>query len=149
MTRNQNYSRRLLKDHDAPVYVREKAITIGYRRRLSYAACLKRYARNCNVLSDCHSLRSHFRSWFWLHNETINIWSHLVGFILFSVYLADILLNRHIESSSTLAIVPIVIQLLSYMYCMLSSSLFHTFACHSEAAYNWYVVDKITNNTFW
>ena len=49
MTRNQNYSRRLLKDHDAPVYVREKAITIGYRRRLSYAACLKRYARNCNV----------------------------------------------------------------------------------------------------
>ena len=76
-----------------------------------------------------------------MHNETINIWSHLVGFALFSAYLGEILLNhkRHTESSSSpLAIVPIVIQLLSYMFCMLSSSLFHTFACHSEAAYNWY-----------
>ena len=76
-----------------------------------------------------------------MHNETINIWSHLFGFALFSAYLGEILLNhkRHTESSSSpLAIVPIVIQLLSYMFCMLSSSLFHTFACHSEAAYNWY-----------
>ena len=56
MTRTQNYSRRLLKDHDAPVYVREKAITIGYRRRLSYTACLKRLVsysryRNCGKLA--------------------------------------------------------------------------------------------------
>ena len=90
-------------------------------------------------------------SWFWMHNETINIWSHLVGFLLFSAYLGEILLNRlHSESSSSssvssnLALVPIVIQLLSYMFCMLSSSLFHTFACHSEAAYNWYDTDFTT-----
>ena len=98
---------------------------------------------------SCQTIEFHVHhSWFWLHNETINIWSHLVGFILFSVYLADILLNRSVESSS-LSLVPIVIQLLSYMFCMLSSSLFHTFACHSEPAYNWYDANTNPLHTIW
>ena len=48
-----------------PEYQAMTAITSGYRQRLDYKDCLL--------------------SIFRLHNETINIWTHLLGFLIFSI----------------------------------------------------------------
>ena len=36
-------SQGLLKDSEAPLYMREESITSGYRKKLSYSACVVRY----------------------------------------------------------------------------------------------------------
>ncbi|TRY79575.1 hypothetical protein TCAL_11192 [Tigriopus californicus] len=105
----------LLKATDVPLYVREDSITTGYRQNLSYKGCLN--------------------SWFWLHNETVNIWSHFLGFLFFLYFLVRILLCPPTNVQSHFELLPIIIQLISYQFCMLSSSLFHTFSCHSENAH--------------
>ena len=48
-----------------PEYQAMISITSGYRQRLDYKDCLL--------------------SIFRLHNETINIWTHLLGFLIFSI----------------------------------------------------------------
>lgn len=113
---------KLLSDSDAPRYMREDSIKTGYRQRLSYGACIT--------------------SWFRLHNETVNIWSHLVGTITFLYWLTLILFNPPLQNSSYIELLPLIIQLVSYIVCMLSSTLFHTFSCHSEAAHrSWRFTD--------
>lgn len=107
---------RTLRARECPKYVREFCITSGYRRKLSYGACIN--------------------SWFWLHNESVNIWSHLLGFLIFFYFFCHTLAAPPPEVDSHLEQLPIVIQLISYQYCMLSSTLFHTFSCHSETAHN-------------
>ena len=112
----------LLSHQEAPRYMREDSITSGYRQKLSY--------KNC------------FASWFRLHNETVNIWSHLLGFLAFVICLVLVICNPPREVTSKLELIPLIVQLLSYMVCMLSSTLFHTFSCHSEAAHkSWRYTD--------
>jgi len=113
---------KVLKSDEAPSYAREKEISTGYRYPLSYFGC--------------------FRSLFWLHNETVNIWTHFLGFIYF-FYLMQHNLTRnqtHIRSKSDL--VAVTIQLITYQVCMLLSSLYHTFLCHSEPVkHKWQQLD--------
>jgi len=112
----------LLSSKEAPHYMREDAITSGYRQKLSYKACLI--------------------SWFRLHNETVNIWTHLIGFLIFVYCLLLAIFQPPREIHSLYELFPIVIQLLSYMACMLSSALFHTFSCHSEEVHrSWRYTD--------
>lgn len=73
-----------------------------------------------------------FRSLFALHNETINIWSHLVGVLFFLVYFPiDMVYLDTLE-------VPYSHYLIFSAFIMLSilsltlSALFHLFLCHSE-----------------
>lgn len=103
---------RLLKIDDAPSYVREKAITTGYRHPLCYTGCI--------------------RSMFWLHNETVNIWTHLLGFAYFFYLMERNFNTQQSHNRSTSDLVAVTIQLVTYQVCMLFSSLFHTFLCHSE-----------------
>eukprot|EP00088_Acartia_fossae_P036135 TRINITY_DN37320_c1_g1_i1.p1 TRINITY_DN37320_c1_g1~~TRINITY_DN37320_c1_g1_i1.p1 ORF type:complete len:362 (+),score=74.28 TRINITY_DN37320_c1_g1_i1:168-1253(+) len=103
----------VLKVDDAPSYAREKAITTGYRHPLCYAGCL--------------------RSIFWLHNETVNIWTHFLGFVYFLYLLYSNLFTPQPHIRGTSDLVAVSIQLLTYQVCMLFSSLFHTFLCHSES----------------
>jgi predicted membrane channel-forming protein YqfA (hemolysin III family) len=53
-------------------------------------------------------------SWFWLHNETVNIWSHLIGFLIFFYFLAGIVIFPPKETESNLELLPLIIQLISY-----------------------------------
>jgi len=83
-------------------------ITSGYRHRLNALDCVKSALR--------------------LHNETVNIWTHLAGFLVFSALLIrDAWLPVTLADWLVLAAV-----LVCYQACMILSSLFHTFTCHSE-----------------
>ena len=55
----------LVNVSEVPEYQAMTAITSGYRQGLDYRDCLL--------------------SIFRLHNETVNIWTHLLGFLIFSV----------------------------------------------------------------
>ena len=62
----------LLNIQEVPDHHKEISITGGYRQRLDYKECI------CSI--------------FWLHNETVNIWTHLLGFFFFfSLMLKDAL----------------------------------------------------------
>jgi hypothetical protein len=53
----------LMTDKQAPLHMRSRFIVTGYRVGYSFSRCL--------------------RSIFELHNETVNIWTHLIGFMIF------------------------------------------------------------------
>ncbi|KJE95397.1 progestin and adipoQ receptor family member IIIa [Capsaspora owczarzaki ATCC 30864] len=87
----------------------------GYRVFLSYPMCL----RSLCVLS----------------NEFVNVWSHLVGFLLFvGLFLQD--QASVIETSGGDATDRMVIStgLACFQICMIFSASFHLFHCHSEDA---------------
>ncbi len=69
-----------------------------------------------------------------LHNETVNVWTHLLGFLYFVGALVLLLLSPPPGPTSSW-LCPLSIQLLSYQLCMLSSATFHLVSCHSEAAH--------------
>lgn len=86
---------RLYTYEQIPLFLKENPyITDGYRAHLPSKLCIRRWAF---LLSQCNSsiLPTHtlfslhpalflsYRSIFILSNETVNIWSHLLGFLLF------------------------------------------------------------------
>ena len=64
----------LLDIAEVPDYAKEEAITTGYRKPLDYLGCV--------------------RSILWLHNETVNIWTHLLGFFFFFFLMVDNILHH-------------------------------------------------------
>lgn len=108
---------KLLKIHEVDdIYRSNPFILTGYRDKTSFFGCLK------SVLL--------------LHNETINIWSHLLGFIFFvGIFLRDILFlipakQSGVEVTQTDFFVLCTL-IICYQACMILSSLYHTFTCHS------------------
>ncbi|XP_071051527.1 progestin and adipoQ receptor family member 3 isoform X2 [Onthophagus taurus] len=108
--------RRLFCFDEAPEYLKHNVyIRNGYRGMLNTKLCME--------------------SIFWWTNETINIWSHVFGFMLFlgltlkdSVYI-DI--QAPWEDKVLVANV-----LVCFQVCMILSSLYHTFSCRSEKDFN-------------
>ena len=84
----------LLSVQQVPNHHKKISIYSGYRKRLEYQDCLK--------------------SIFKLHNETVNIWTHLLGFLIFFVLMVKDLVWRqdHIRDSTDYT--ATVIQLLTY-----------------------------------
>ncbi|XP_023344521.1 progestin and adipoQ receptor family member 3 [Eurytemora carolleeae] len=112
----------LLKGKDVPVFVREDSIYTGYRTTLGYTECIK--------------------SVFRLHNETVNIWSHFLGFLYFGFLLCINIFQSHPHNRSSADLIAVCIQLVTYQICMILSSMFHTFLCHSERVkYKWKEAD--------
>lgn len=106
-------SKRLYKIDEVDPYQRSNPfIRSGYRGSMNLIACL--------------------RSTFTFHNETVNIWTHLIGFFFFvGLLIRDFLtIPTHLVSSVDLLVLTGM--LLCYQACMILSSLFHTFTCHSE-----------------
>lgn len=108
---------KLLKITEVEEYYRSNPfILTGYRERTSFFGCIK------SVLL--------------LHNETINIWSHLLGFLfLAGIFLRDIifvlpLTESGLEVTHTDFFILFTL-ILCYQAAMILSSLFHTFTCHS------------------
>ncbi|KAK7866648.1 hypothetical protein R5R35_000265 [Gryllus longicercus] len=105
----------LLSFNEAPSYLQfNPYIKSGYRGYLTTRMCLE--------------------SIFWWTNETINIWSHIFGWMLFlGLTLYDlVLLNIH---ASALDKFIVGVLLFCFQVCMILSSLYHTFSCRSEKDY--------------
>ncbi|XP_034085129.1 progestin and adipoQ receptor family member 3-like [Gymnodraco acuticeps] len=103
---------RLYTYEQIPLFLRENPfITDGYRAHLPSKLCL--------------------RSIFMLSNETVNIWSHLLGFLLF-FYLAVNDLTSVLPASGVNRedYVIYAIGLFCFQVCMLCSVGYHLFSCH-------------------
>ncbi|XP_070171700.1 progestin and adipoQ receptor family member 3 isoform X1 [Polyergus mexicanus] len=107
--------RRLLRFEDAPEF-------------LQYNPYIRRGYRGCLTTKLC------LESIFWWTNETVNIWSHIFGWMLFfGLTLYDLcLLNIHAPFSDKLIV---SLLLLCFQICMILSSVYHTFSCRSEKDY--------------
>jgi hypothetical protein len=81
---------------------------------------------------DISSWRQCFRSLFYLHNESGNVWTHLIGLIVFTFLLIQ-------EITRTDKPVQHVLIACGYLFatifCMASSAFFHLAAPHSMLAY--------------
>ncbi|ORZ04725.1 putative hemolysin-III channel protein Izh2 [Lobosporangium transversale] len=101
---------------DLPTWMRDNpSILTGYRRQtFSYKKCLA--------------------SLLFLHNESVNIWSHLLG-ALACVIIAPLIYTNVFQTLDTILwadIVVFYIFLFGAVICLSISGFFHTFSCHSE-----------------
>ena len=74
-------------------------------------------------------------SLFTLHNETMNIWSHLIGFISILIIGFSITYELQVESVNLTERILMGIYLISAGMCMLLSTIYHWFGCMSENHY--------------
>ncbi|XP_037824377.1 progestin and adipoQ receptor family member 3 isoform X1 [Lucilia sericata] len=105
----------LLNFEDAPDHLKfNPYIRGGYRTFLSTKLCLQ--------------------SVFWWTNETINIWTHLCGCLMFiGLTIFDFqFLKVHAELEDQILVVCLLI---CFCLCMLLSSIYHIFSCKSEEHY--------------
>jgi len=104
----------LLKYDEAPEYQRSNPyIRTGYRAPQKISQCLR------SVLS--------------LHNETMNIWTHLVGFItFFTLLIWDWCAPPSRVTWQDFAVILTIIT--CYQLCMIMSAVYHTFNSHSQEA---------------
>lgn len=105
-------AKQLLPYKDAPPFLQHNPyIQSGYRGILSTEHCID--------------------SVFWWTNESINIWSHLFGLLLFTgIAINDLFILKVEASFSDKFIVASV--LVCFMICMSMSSIYHTFNCRSH-----------------
>ncbi|XP_017767941.1 PREDICTED: progestin and adipoQ receptor family member 3 isoform X2 [Nicrophorus vespilloides] len=104
--------KRLLTFDEAPSYLaHNRFILSGYRGILNTKLCIE--------------------SIFWWTNETINIWSHIFGFVLFTAltFYDFLALNIHGHMSDKFLVASV---LFCFVACMFLSSMYHTFNCRSE-----------------
>lgn len=73
-----------------------------------------------------------------ISNETVNIWSHLIGTIIFLyfTYQSNTFLT-HFEKSAIQDHIIVTIFCLAFLSCLLFSSLFHIFNCYSKDSYEY------------
>eukprot|EP00735_Rhodelphis_limneticus_P002193 TRINITY_DN12983_c0_g1::TRINITY_DN12983_c0_g1_i1::g.11114::m.11114 TRINITY_DN12983_c0_g1::TRINITY_DN12983_c0_g1_i1::g.11114 ORF type:complete len:325 (+),score=27.15,sp/Q8BQS5/ADR2_MOUSE/37.64/1e-43,HlyIII/PF03006.15/5.5e-54 TRINITY_DN12983_c0_g1_i1:93-1067(+) len=98
-----------------PPWLRQRAITRGYRVGLSFRAC-------------CFSM-------FRLHNESCNIWTHVFGFFVV-LSLAIYTYVQYLSGSGLADKIVFAIFLLSAMAMTIFSVLYHQFQCLSQKAAN-------------
>lgn len=109
---------------DAPDFLHGNPYLIhGYRGRLSLALCI--------------------RSLFAWSNDTFNIWSHLIGFwIFFFLMIYDNLVEIPRYHGTMLDHVVLTVALCCFQFCLLCSTGYHLFRCHSERAFiGWLSLD--------
>ncbi|GFS23825.1 progestin and adipoQ receptor family member 3 [Elysia marginata] len=113
----------LLKYHEIPDFLKMPYVLHGYRCRLPPDLCMKSLV-------------------FWT-NETLNIWSHLLGFFIFLLLvLYDNIIALPQINGSLADHFIITLGLFCFMFCMLCSTGYHIFYCHSErASKKWLAVD--------
>ena len=124
VTRETNKAiRTYLEFHELPFHLQDNFYIIsGYRAHYTFSQC--------------------FRSIFAIHNETGrlvfsfkigNIWTHLIGALVFSIFLIIGYQNLP-HHATTMDYVMITIFLVSAIKCLLCSTIFHTFSCHSHSS---------------
>ncbi|KAK7205406.1 adiponectin receptor protein [Myxozyma melibiosi] len=84
---------------------------------------------------ESFSWKGCFESLTYLHNESVNIYSHLVGSLFFLIFLGvtlDALLPRY-PSTSTKDFAVFIIFFVGAVLCLGMSSTYHCMNCHSES----------------
>ncbi|CAO3587695.1 unnamed protein product [Absidia cylindrospora] len=105
-------ARRLLYLHELPIEWQENEYVLsGYRFYHHHHDCLK--------------------SIFMLHNETLNIHSHLIGFIFFLI-LSIYMVNYQFPDANAGDRAVFVTFCVAALNCLFCSSIYHTFICHSR-----------------
>ncbi|XP_043911670.1 progestin and adipoQ receptor family member 3-like isoform X2 [Protopterus annectens] len=116
---------RLYSYEEIPTFLKGNPyITDGYRAYLPSSLCIK--------------------SLFILSNESINIWSHLLGFILFFLMgLHDTCFLLPSSNSTREDYIVFVIFVLCFQFCMLCSAGYHLFCCHhsEKTSQQWLALD--------
>ena len=111
---------------DCPEFLQSNSYIInGYRINFTYSQCLK---------SICMYT-----------NESINIWSHLLGVALFIYYLYETIfyiLPIYKTSTSTDYLI-VVLYSICFIFCFLFSTLFHIFCCHSKKSWKKYYIKSM------
>lgn len=108
-----------LKEYeDAPLFLQQNPfIRTGYR---------------CNF-----ELRRCLTSMFRWNNETLNIWTHLAGFvIILGLLVTDLTYRMDDAKVSPVNRIYLVALSVAYMTTLLLSVTYHTFNCHSEHSYH-------------
>lgn len=92
------------------------------------------------------NFREAFCSLFVLHNESMNIWSHFIGFIC--IVLAGVNLSYDViivsSSSRFFEIIAVEGYLIGAIFCLLFSAAFHWFGCLSELHYDFLLKVDLT-----
>jgi len=110
--RHQKKKSEFLKFYQAPKFLTSNPFILsGYRRKMSVRECLM--------------------SIFQIHNETANIWTHLIGVFFFCSYLLD----NYYKYESTPQKTMFYVSVGACITCYLLSCVYHTFNCHSHKLY--------------
>ncbi|KAI5924221.1 hemolysin-III channel protein-like protein Izh2 [Camillea tinctor] len=89
--------------------------------------------------TECASVRMCFHSWTYIHNDTVNIYSHVIGAIVFLVlplYIFSSEVPPRYEIATVTDVLVCSTYFLGVAVCFILSTLFHTFMSHSE---RWYI----------
>lgn len=82
------------------------------------------------------SWRDALYSLFKIHNETMNIWSHLIGLICVVIAAANLSYDFYDSAYSSFSeLLAVESYFISAAICMLLSTLFHWFGCVNESCY--------------
>jgi adiponectin receptor len=109
----------LLSYQELPAFLKHnRHIFSGYRAHYSWKLCM--------------------RSLFQLHNETLNIWTHLVAALIFVGMFYPVI--QSLKSPTTMDIVLFGVYLGCAAMAMTNSAVFHLFNCSSHVAYKWLAV---------
>ncbi|CAO3651703.1 unnamed protein product [Mucor fragilis] len=111
-----------------------KAAMVGAQRLLQFHELPREWQENEYVLTGYRFYQSSnacLRSIFMLHNETMNIWSHLLGFIFMSC-LSIYGFNSHFPDASFNDRTVFMTFCIAALKCLFCSSIYHTFICHSH-----------------
>ncbi|KAG1714488.1 Progestin and adipoQ receptor family member 3 [Nymphon striatum] len=114
-------SRKMLKYDLIPDFLKGNPyIQCGYRRKLSAIECVN--------------------SLWWWNNETINVWSHIIGFLAFSMLMVyDLLYFLPSVKVSLEDYFVLTFALFSYQIAMLLSACYHLFSCVSENVHDYFL----------
>ncbi|KAI9206630.1 adiponectin receptor protein 1 [Polychytrium aggregatum] len=82
----------------------------------------------------CYSYKACAQSLFYIHNETGNVYSHLIGAVLFLALFGYTLYRAIpvVDTAKWSDVTVLVIFILSAIGCLALSTFFHLFCCHSE-----------------
>jgi adiponectin receptor len=99
------------------------------------------YRDNCYLISGYRAMPSYdywfcFKSIFYLHNETLNIWSHVVACISWLIILAYITPTL-IEEFSFRDRLPFILYCIGSVLVYAFSTVYHTIKCNSVEDYHW------------
>jgi adiponectin receptor len=116
----QQTSFKLCSFDETPEFLRRPFILNHYRVYFSYNLC--------------------FASLFKLHNETFNVWTHLIGFLIFIILFiyTCIIFSVGYGSGDFLIgdLIVMVVYCLLALNCFLSSTCYHLFGCKSAKAWH-------------
>lgn len=87
-----------------------------------------------------------WKSWFYLHNETVNIYTHLIGALAVIptwYYIQQVILARYPTTTSVDSAV-LAINFIAAIACLTASTTYHTLMNHShEVEVKWLLIDFI------